>query len=92
MPRDARCCTSRLTLHSARADLFQAERRKLRKARSVFDGHADQVAGRVKVDVDVFRDLSRLIDQCGRELDERRVSVPKIFDFHGENLRSKKAL
>lgn len=60
--------------------------------RGMLDGHADEIAGLVEIVYNVHRDLARFLNGSIGKFEKRGVRVAKVFDRHGLNLRSKKAL
>ncbi len=55
--------------------LFKGNFWQVRVRLRVLDCHADEIAGGIKVDVDILRDLSRLGDGCRKKLKQGSIGV-----------------
>lgn len=73
-------------------DLFIRKPRNVRSLACVLNGYAADVAVLVEIENGVFVEVFRLNDFRCFELDVQSVGVLKVFNVHGVNDRSKKAL
>ena len=73
-------------------NLFEGKMGNIRAFTGMFHGNGANLPFLVKVDHCIFVQISRFGHFRFPEFDIKSVGVSKVFDFHGSNLRSKKAL